>query len=145
MTRFILPASLILLAFVGCQYSAKQPAPAPIAAEVPTPTPATARVPLTYANAQAAVQAWIADMMQGGSVVVVRLKRIPRQHSAEARLRFTNLRYINEDFRQVSYTGKGLAVFTYDIDGRWVLMLVATLNGLHSIIQNTLTEVKSSL
>jgi hypothetical protein len=60
MTRFILPASLILLAFVGCQYSAKQPAPAPIAAEVPTPTPATARVPLTYANAQAAVQAWIA-------------------------------------------------------------------------------------
>lgn len=142
MTRSILPASLILLAFVGCQHSAKQPVPASIAVAVPTPTPATANVQLTYASAQAAVQAWISDAMQGGSVVVVRLKKIPQQHSAEARLRFTNLRYINEDFRHVSYSGKGFAVFTDDGDGHWVLTLVATLNGLHSIIQNTLTEVK---
>jgi hypothetical protein len=77
--------------------------------------------------------------MQGGSVVVVKLKKISAQHSVEARLRFTNLRYTNEDFKHVSYTGKGFAVFTDDIDGRWVLTLVATLNGLHSIIQNTLT------
>jgi hypothetical protein len=142
MARFIVPASLILLAFIGCRHSAKQLTPAPIATEVTIPTPVTRNVQLTYANAQAAVQAWISDAMQGGSVVVVRLKKIPRQRSAEASLRFTNLQYINEDFRPVSYTGKGFAVFTDDVDGRWVLTLVATLNGLHSIIQNTLTEVK---
>jgi hypothetical protein len=142
MTRFILSAPLILLAFIGCQHSAKQPAPASIAAAVPTPTPATRNVQLTYANAQAAVQDWIGDAMQGGSVVVVKLKKNPRQRSAEARLRFTNLQYINEDFRHVSYTGKGFAVFTDEVDGHWVLTLVATLNGLHSIFQNTLTEVK---
>ena len=107
MTRFILPAALILLDFIGCQHSPKQPAPAPTASEIPIATPATGSVRLTYAKAQAAVQAWLGDAMQGGSVVVVKLKKIPRQRSAEARLRFTNLRYINEDFTHVSYTGKG--------------------------------------
>jgi len=97
---------------------------------------------LTRANAQAAVQTWIDSAMNGGSVTISELHLIPENRSAEGYLKFKNLRYVLADKGPRNYSGRGFAIFSHYVDGRWVLTQVATANGQQSIIQNTIIEAK---